>query len=104
MLSAIEGIASPISEKLEMDVMENTVQIKCPDELLLSLHVNTEDFAEMIKVDASVSLFKRGKISSGMAAHWLGISRVAFLTKAMDEGACLLENSRDDFRRESREI
>lgn len=81
--------------------MINTIQIQCPPELLVSLQINSETFAEMIKLQTAIALFKQGKISSGMAARWLEIPRVSFLMQAIDAGAELLENSQDDFARET---
>ncbi len=81
--------------------MQHTVQVECPSELLLTLQMNAETFAELIKTETAVSLFKEGRISSGMAAKWLGIPRTTFLLKAMEAGAELLEDSADDFRRET---
>lgn len=80
--------------------MQNTIQIQCPSELLVSLQTNSETFAEMLKLQTAIALFKQGKISSGMAAKWLGIPRICFLMQAMEQGAELLENSYDDFTRE----
>jgi predicted HTH domain antitoxin len=81
--------------------MQNTVQIQCPTELLISLQINSEAFAEIIKLQTAIALFKQGKISSGMAAKWLDMPRINFLMQAMDAGAELLENSEDDFLRET---
>ncbi len=81
--------------------MQHTIQIECPAEMLLALHMNAETFAEMAKTNTAIFLFKEGKISSGMAARWLNISRIHFLFKAMEAGAELLEDSDDDFRRET---
>lgn len=81
--------------------MNNTVQIQCPTELLVSLQVNSEKFAEIIKLQTAIALFKQGKISSGMAARWLEMPRIIFLMQAMEAGAELLENSQDDFARET---
>ena len=81
--------------------MNNTVQIQCPTELLVSLQVNSEKFAEIIKLQTAIALFKQGKISSGMAAKWLEMPRITFLMQAMEAGAELLENSQDDFARET---
>ena len=80
--------------------MINTISIECPVELLLSLRINIEDFCELMKIQSAISLFKEGKISSGMAAQWLNVPRVLFLFKAMAVGAVLLEDSQDDFNRE----
>lgn len=82
--------------------MEKVMRIECPAELLLGLHVNIERLAEMVKLEAAVALFKKGKISSGMAAKWLDMPRAVFLVQAMEQGAALLEDSADDFRRETR--
>ncbi len=86
---------------LEIVTMQNTMHIDCPPELLLSLHLNTEEFAEYLKRQAAISLFKEGKISSGTAAIWLGIGRVAFLRLAFDAGATLLADTADDLARET---
>jgi hypothetical protein len=81
--------------------MQQTIHIYCPSEILMSLHLNAEGFASYIKEQAAISLFKEGKLSSGSAAAWLGISRVVFLQMAFDAGATLLEDSHDDMARES---
>ncbi len=80
--------------------MQKTVHIDCPAELLLGLHMNVEAFSRLVKEQMAVSLFREGKISSGVASKWLDISRLSFLFKAMNEGAELLEDSTDDFERE----
>ncbi len=81
--------------------MQSTVTIDCPPELLMGIHLNAEGFAEYLKKQAAISLFKEGKLSSGSAASWLGIGRVAFLRIAFDAGASLLEDGKDDFLRET---
>lgn len=81
--------------------MQNTLKIQCPSELLISLQINAEAFSELIKCQAAIALFKQGKISSGLAAKWLNMPRLAFLLQAMEYGAELLEDSEDDFNRES---
>ena len=80
--------------------MKRTIEIDCPPELLIGLHLNAEDMADYIKRQAAINLFKEGRLSSGSAAAWLGISRVVFLRLAWDTGAVLLEDSQDDFDRE----
>ncbi|MGY6217090.1 UPF0175 family protein [Methylolobus aquaticus] len=81
--------------------MQNTIMIDCPPELLLGLHLNAEGFADYLKTQASISLFKEGKLSSGAAAAWLGIARVEFLRMACEAGATLLEDTADDLGRET---
>jgi predicted HTH domain antitoxin len=81
--------------------MRNIIEIECPPELLIGLHSNAEQFAERIKREAAYGLFREGSISSGVAARWLGVPRAHFLMDAMRRGATLLEDSDDDFRRET---
>jgi len=81
--------------------MHNVIEIQCPQEILLGLHLDAEQFANLIRHEAAMALFREGKLSSGMAARWLGVPRVYFLLQAMQEGgATLLENNEDDFDRE----
>lgn len=81
--------------------MKNVLEIQCPDEILLGLHMDVEQFALAVKENAAIVLFCEGKLSSGMAARWLGVPRAHFLIKAMKVGnATLLEDSEDDFIRE----
>ncbi len=80
--------------------MKNTLRIDCPAELLLGLQMSAETFAQEVKMRTAISLFREGRISSGLAARWLGIPRISFLFRAMESGAEFLENSEDDFRRE----
>jgi predicted HTH domain antitoxin len=80
--------------------MQQTIHIQCPTELLKGLQVSAEAFAELIKLQAAIALFKQGQISSGMAAKWLNMPRVTFLMLAMEAGAELLENTTEDFERE----
>ncbi|MBF0491244.1 MAG: UPF0175 family protein [Deltaproteobacteria bacterium] len=81
--------------------MNSQISIDVPQEILLGVHVNAEEFAKIMKWKVAISLFDEGKIASGMAAQWLNVSRLHFLSKAMESGACLLEDSQDDFRRET---
>jgi predicted HTH domain antitoxin len=81
--------------------MNNTIQLSCPSEILISLHADAEQFSELMKLQTAIYLFKEHKISSGTAANWLNISRVNFLHQAMEAGAVLLDDNDDDFRRET---
>lgn len=82
--------------------MQRLIEIDCPQEILLGLHLDTDQFAELVKMETAIALFREGKLSSGMAARWLNIPRVHFLLKAMQEGtATLLQDNEDDFARET---
>jgi predicted HTH domain antitoxin len=81
--------------------MQSTIPVTCPQEILLGLHMDVQQFATLLKEQSAMALFREGRLSSGMAASWLGVPRAHFLIKAMQEGATLLENTQDDFRRET---
>lgn len=81
--------------------MRNIVEIECPPELLIGLHTIAEQFAECVKREAAYGLFRKGTISSGVAAQWLGVPRAYFLLDAMQHGATPLDDSDDDFWRET---
>jgi predicted HTH domain antitoxin len=81
-------------------VIQATIDLDCPEELLLGLHVSTEEFRDEVKVRAAVALFREGRVSSGLAARWLKMPRVKFLLLAMQTGGELLADTQDDFKRE----
>jgi len=81
--------------------MQNLISIECPPELLLGLHTDARSFGEWLKTQAAITLFKEGKLSSGMAASWLGVPRMEFLHSAMAAGAVLLDDTPDDVVRET---
>ncbi|PIV87536.1 MAG: hypothetical protein COW48_10920 [Hydrogenophilales bacterium CG17_big_fil_post_rev_8_21_14_2_50_63_12] len=81
--------------------MQNTIEIECPQELLLGLHLDADQFADLVKEETAIALFRDGRLSSGMAASWLGVPRTHFLLNAMRTGnANLLDNNEDDFQKE----
>ncbi|PIY24715.1 MAG: hypothetical protein COZ10_06445 [Comamonadaceae bacterium CG_4_10_14_3_um_filter_60_75] len=59
----------------------------CPPEILIGLHLDAKRFADLIKLQSATTLFREGKLSSGMASRWCG--------------ARLLDNNDDDFARET---
>lgn len=80
--------------------MTASISIECPEEILLEVHASREEFADLLKETAAFALFRQGRISSGLAAKWLGQPRIAFLLMAMQQGARLLDQGDADFRRE----
>lgn len=81
--------------------MKHAIEIDCPPEILMGLHMDAQQFGNLVKLQAAIALFKEGKLSSGMAARWCDVPRVHFLMQAMQAGACLLDNTADDFTRET---
>ncbi len=59
--------------------MKKTISIEYPESLATSLRLTGKAFENEIKRSALVKLYEMGKISSGMAAKVLGLSRIDFL-------------------------
>ncbi len=55
------------------------ITIKYPNDLLESLKETEEEFANELKVAASVTLYEIGKLSSGKAAQLAGMNKMSFL-------------------------
>jgi len=59
--------------------MKETINIKFPEKLANSLRLKEKDFENEIKAVSLIKLYELGKVSSGVAASVLGISRIDFL-------------------------
>ncbi len=59
--------------------MEGIITISYPESLANALKLNDKDFEMEMKASALVKLYELGKVSSGVAAKVLGISRIEFL-------------------------
>lgn len=70
------GRKEGISEKMSN---MSTVSIEYPDELRVSLKYKHDEFADEIKKMSVIKLYELGKISSGMAAKVLDMSRLEFI-------------------------
>ena len=81
-------------------MIETSLKLSCPQEILLGLQLDADQFADLVKLEAALALFREGRLSSGMAARWLGMPRVHFLLKAMQSGANLLNDTDEEFQRE----
>lgn len=55
------------------------ISIEYPELLANSLRLKGKDFETEIKTSSLVKLYELGKVSSGVAANVLGISRLDFL-------------------------
>ena len=60
---------------------KNVLKVAYPEELLLSLKENKEEFEKEAKLLLAMKFYELGKISSGKAAKLAGVSRVEFLSK-----------------------
>ena len=59
--------------------MKKMISIEYPESLANSLRLSGKDFELEIKISSLVKLFELGKVSSGVAARVLGISRLDFI-------------------------
>lgn len=60
-------------------VMKGTINIAFPESLANSLRMSEEEFGLEVKTSSLVKLYELGKVSSGVAASVLGLSRLEFL-------------------------
>ena len=80
--------------------MHTTAELDFPEEILASTQLSAERLVERAKLETALALYREGRLSSGLAAKWLGESRAGFLHRAFAAGIPLLDNSQDDFERE----
>jgi predicted HTH domain antitoxin len=59
--------------------MNKVINIEYPESLANSLRLSSKEFEYEIKASSLVKLFELGKVSSGVAAKVLGLSRIDFL-------------------------
>lgn len=59
--------------------MKRLINITYPESLANSMKLNVRDFEKEIKMSSMVKLYELGRISSGIAAKVLGLSRLDFL-------------------------
>ena len=59
--------------------MLGQIEISYPETLAFSLKMKNQEFEREMKIISLVKLYELGKISSGMAAKILNISRLDFL-------------------------
>jgi len=59
--------------------MESLISINYPESLAFSLKMETQEFKSEMKTISLIKLYELGKISSGLAAKLLNMSRIDFL-------------------------
>jgi len=59
--------------------MKGMINIEYPESLANTLRLSGKDFESEMKKSSLVKLYELGKVSSGVAARVLGISRLDFL-------------------------
>ena len=64
--------------------MEQLISITYPESLAFSLKMENQEFKSKMKELSLIKLYELGKISSGLAAKLLNISRVDFIDLLKD--------------------
>jgi len=59
--------------------MESLISINYPESLAFSLKMGNQEFKNEMKTISLIKLYELGKISSGLAAKLLNMSRIDFL-------------------------
>jgi len=59
----------------------NQISVSYPETLAFSLKMQNSEFEQEIKTASLVKFYEMGKVSSGLAAKILGISRIDFLDR-----------------------
>ncbi len=71
--------------------MKEVINIEYPEYLAATLKLSGQDFALEMKTSSLVKLYELGKISSGVAARVLGLSRLEFLELLAKYNVSVLE-------------
>jgi len=77
-----------------------TIPIQCPDSVLISLKETPENFAKEATNVLAVKLYEMGKLSSGRAAEFAGVSRVSFLQSLDKYGAPIFDLTKEELERD----
>ena len=74
----------------------HTVTFDYPDEILHSLNLSPDTFAQELRMAAAAKLYEIGRLSSGRAAVLAGIPRVTFLRRLSEFGVAAIDLSADE--------
>ena len=77
-----------------------TIQIECPDEVLISLKETPDEFSHEIRMAAAAKLYELGKLSSGRAAELAGVSRINFLQTLGRYGVPIFNMTSEELKRD----
>ena len=79
-----------------------TISILCPDSVLISLKETPEKFAKEATKVLAVKLYEMGKLSSGRAAEFAGISKISFLRSLGEYGAPIFDLAKEELERDQK--
>jgi predicted HTH domain antitoxin len=72
------------------------IVVDVPNHYLDATHRGPEDFAQEAKLAMAVKLFEMKRLSSGMAAHLIGMDRVSFLAQLPRFGVSVIDLEDDE--------
>lgn len=79
-----------------------TITITCPEQVLVSLKEEPNEFARDLTLTAAMKFYELGRLSSGRAAELAGVSRVAFLHRAAQFRVPVIDESKEDLEADER--
>ena len=71
----------------------NEINVSYPETLAFSLKMQSWEFEREIKAASLVKFYELGKISSGLAAKTLGVTRIEFLDRLADYNVSVFSNA-----------
>ena len=71
----------------------NQISVSYPETLAFTLKMQNSEFEREIKTASLVKFYEMGKISSGLAAKTLGISRLDFLDRLAIYGVSIFTDA-----------
>jgi predicted HTH domain antitoxin len=80
--------------------MMKKLTLEIPEEILISLKEDPQEFAKDILMLSAPKLYEMGKLSSGRAASLTGVSRVYFLQSLSQYNVPIFDLNKEDLKQD----